>query len=133
MLSKAPTVTLSNGLVVANFSSPHNFVFEEGSILLACEKDRVEALSLEKIESTRFNITPNGSAVAVEIYFEITQVVLDELEALDKDPTINIILVPFPVLEAYKSSIGGVPPAKVYVVYMVDRVNKIASSRKFCI
>ncbi len=52
---ETPMVELSNGLVVANFSSPHSFTFTTGEVLGACAGERAKALMLEseEIETTR--------------------------------------------------------------------------------
>lgn len=58
MVSPMPTVRLSNGLIVGNFSSGHPFTFTDGRVLLACETDRVElgsAQLTEMITVTRFH------------------------------------------------------------------------------
>ena len=43
-----PRTTLSNGLVVVNFSSPHAFKFEDGSTLEACNTEHSTTLSLKE-------------------------------------------------------------------------------------
>lgn len=44
-------VTLSNGLRVANFSSPHDFNFTDGSILPTVDAEKSKRLSMESIET----------------------------------------------------------------------------------
>lgn len=59
-----PTIRLSNGTVVANFSSSHPFYFGDGSILPACSSIRAEKMRVkytgsiaEKKENIRFSTT----------------------------------------------------------------------------
>lgn len=61
-----PVATLSNGLRVANFSSPHTFEFEDGTVLAACEPDRVEAGSVKPVEKmdSRLDL-PSGKSVDI--------------------------------------------------------------------
>jgi len=42
------TTVLKNGLRVGNFSSPHDFLFNDGSILPAVDKETSRILSLVK-------------------------------------------------------------------------------------
>ena len=41
--TQAPTAILSNGVGVANFSSPHPFNFTDGTVLDRCDSERVAA------------------------------------------------------------------------------------------
>ena len=45
-MEEMPITVLSNGIRVANFSSPHDFEFEDSSILKACSKERAEKLKI---------------------------------------------------------------------------------------
>ena len=41
-----PVTTLKNGLIVGNFSSPHEFNFDTGETLTACDPERSERLKV---------------------------------------------------------------------------------------
>ena len=49
LIYSMPVTTLKNGLVVGNFSSPHDFNFDTGEILKACDPERSERLKVDFI------------------------------------------------------------------------------------
>lgn len=72
VFSPMPWVWLSNGLIVANFSSPHSFRFTSGELLPACEEDRARGLMLDVTEVE----TPNPRGwTDIELRFELSDVV----------------------------------------------------------
>jgi len=126
-MDESPTVILSNGLCVANHSSPHAFMFEDNSILRACSDERAQALKLndQDVES------PNGGGwTDVQKKFILNEAVRESIEVLEADKTIQIILVALPVLIALKDA--GLPIGKARSIYIVDRVSKKVSISKFC-
>lgn len=123
----APQCHLTSGLVVANFSSPHPFTFTDGRVLGGCFPDRANALSLEQKEIE----IPRGGWTDVELTFEMSPAVSDELARLNSDPSIDIVLVPFPVMGALKAA--GLPIGKCRVCRTADRVAKTVFADKFCI
>ena len=125
-----PTIrTLKNGITVANFSSPHPFVFDSGDVLLPVPEYLTKALMLKPIEREVRNA---GGWTDIEIEFELTREVRNELEWYENyGHNIDIVLVPLPVMAAIKNA--GLPIGKARVVRVVDRVNKIVSSEKFCV
>jgi len=127
-LSPAPVVTLAGGARVANFSSPHPFTFDDGSILPACESDRVHSLMLSQVESERPGI---AGTVDIDLRFDLTDEVKSAIDDLNGDENVDIILVPFPVLSALKDA--GVPLGKARVCRVVDRTAKTISAVKFCV
>jgi hypothetical protein len=142
-IEAAPVVHLSNGLRVVNFSSPHPFNFVDGSELAACSKDRSKALELGRkgdIERPWQNAlhAVKGEVLAVTPVFSITPAVEAELDALQECWDVDIILVPFPVLQLLREqSIGQDWPhamdrfSKVGTVIMADRITKAAAIDKF--
>ena len=122
-----PIITLSNGLKVGNFSSPHPFNFEDGSILPACEPERSKAgsLKVEEVETEGIKGTTD-----IDINFLLSESVekmLDEVEELDVD----IVLVPFPVLGAIHKA--GRPLGKCRVIRVKDRQTKDIHIDRFCV
>jgi len=122
---------LENGLRVVNFSSPHDFNFDDGSILAGLPADEVNRLSLDRDEIVLTEKTSRGvDLVSVNMVFKLTDAINKKLDVLENDPDVDIILVPFPMLSALSTSRGV---GKARSVVMVDRVSKIASSHKFSI
>ena len=103
-ISKAPVVTLTNGLRVANFSSPHPFNFEDGSVLEACAPDRVKAGELKRQEDERAWVgLDRQDIVAVVPRFSMSDQVWKLLVELENDSDVDVVLIPFPVLEVLRS------------------------------
>lgn len=123
----APIVKLRNGIVVANFSSPHQFTFDDGTVLAACSAERSKFLMLEAVETE----VPNGRWTDIVIRFNMSENVRVALNELCGHPGIDIVLIPFPVMTALKEA--GVSISKFRVVRVADRVTKVIHSDKFCI
>lgn len=124
--NQVPVVTLSNGITVANFSSPHPFTFDDGSVLEACTAERANQYSLKRVEQE----INNGRWSDISIRFELTEEVSNGLLQLEKDNSVDVVLVPFPILEAIRSLNTY---TKCRTILTVDRVTKVVSSTKFCI
>lgn len=120
-----PIVTLKSGLTVLNFSSPHSFTFDDGSVLEACSPEVANSLMLGATEIERHL----DKWTDIQLSFNLTTNVKEEL-LICRDLA-DIVLVPFPVLEAWKETYCTVENFRV--CRMVDRVKKIISSRVFCI
>lgn len=138
-VSVAPVVTLTNGLRVANFSSPHSFNFEDGSILEACTPDRVAAGALERTEEERpWGFFDRDDIVAVVPKFSLSEQVWNLIVELEQDDKVDIVLIPFPVLEALrnarrengKSLLEEV--SKVGTICVKDRQTKTIYINRFC-
>lgn len=120
------TTTLTNGLKVMNFSSPHPFIFTDGSVLPAVDATTARALMLDAVEIEM----PNGNWTDIELVFKLNnavQVAVEQAQASDAD----IVLVPLPVLSAVKAA--GLPVGKLRVCRVADRVNKTICVDRFCI
>jgi hypothetical protein len=122
-----PTVKLSNGLVVGNFSSPHAFVFEDGSNLSPCPPERARACMLHAVEVESPGIK---GTVDIELSFKLTSSVRDELALAQALPGIDIILVPLPVMKAMADA--GMPIGKCRTIRVADRVTKAIHINRFC-
>lgn len=126
-MKSVPVVTLKNGLRVANFSSPHPFTFDDGTVLPACSTERARSLMLEADELS----TSQEKWTDIELSFVMSTTVGLAIDELQDDPDIDIILVPLPVMEALKNDGGGI--GKCRVCRMADRITKVVCSDKFCI
>ena len=123
------TCTLSSGLRIANFSSPHPFTFEDGTVLPACSPERAKALELDVQEN------PVGSSwpgtVNIELTPTMTAVVAAELEKLENDEGVDVVLIPLMVMAAIKACHGQYKKARVQ--RSVSRVSKAVSGTKWCV
>ena len=98
-MDKMPLITLSNGLKVVNFSSPHEFKFVDGSVLPACSQERSNTL---KLESTYLNYTIVIKGVEVESLcfdYRMIRCVLREIERIREECYADVVLVPLSVLK----------------------------------
>jgi hypothetical protein len=125
-----PKVTLSNGVRVLNFNSPHEFHFEDGSILEAVSNEIALETQLNSVDIERSRVY--SPIIDVDKSFEMSAACLNRLDrALEEE--VDIILVPLPVLVAIKS----LPEpwsnsSKFRTIYVVDRISKKISITKFC-
>ena len=125
-----PTITTKKGLTIANFSSPHQFLFDDGSILPGCSPERSKALMLHPIEKETVN--PKGFT-DIELKFEMSGEVRKALsESLNSK--IDIVIVPLPVMVALKEAdIGEASNLPFRTCRVKDRVTKEVYSNRFCI
>ena len=138
-VSAAPVVTLTNNLRVANFSSPHPFNFEDGSILESCSPDRVKAGALNREDEERpWGMWDRDDIVAVVPKFTLSDTVWGLIVELEQQKDVDIVLVPFPVLEALRNAKGidGIPylemVTKVGTICVKDRQTKEIYINRFC-
>ena len=140
----SPTVTLSNGLTVANFSSPHPFNFTTGEVLPACDSEWANEMKLD-IEEIEYGM-PKSFQVSVwtdvELNISIPPNVAEALHDLNHDDDIDIVLVPFMVLQAMKEYLMinkvakepfDIDNNKCRVIRVADRITKEIYPDKFCI
>lgn len=137
-----PTVTLRNGLIVANFASPHRISFEDGSVLEACSSKRSKSLLLEKVERTRESTSINGTTIiAVNFHFRITPAIINSLDILHSSgyARVNIVLVSVPVMIAIKEHYQHSKYyfrkrwPKIFTCYQIENPDgKMVSSSIFC-
>ena len=137
----APVVKLTTGLRVANFSSAHAFTFDDGTVLPACSKERSDLLSLPQDNFEREWEGPISMDTglgrearklrAVVPRFKLSQHLLEELEQIEVYGDVEVILIPFPMLQALKDADLLRKFRKVGTVIMTDRVAKKASCWEF--
>lgn len=131
-MSEMPIVELKSGLKVGNFSSPHSFHFDDGTVLPGCEKDRSSLLMLNSVEIEHPTENLGKSWVDVELSFAMTETVHEALEdAMTED--VDIIIVPLPVLTAAKAMAWDVRRTPFRTCRLADRVTKLVCSDRFCI
>jgi hypothetical protein len=134
-MNDMPIITLSNGLRVANFSSPHPFRFTDGSELPECspERARVSKLQAHEVETDR------GLWTDIDLEF----VMSDECESMLREAwklwragEVDIVIVPFPVLNAWKATkrMDVIKPHghPFRTIRCADRVTKLNHCDRFC-
>lgn len=126
--------TLSNGKVVANFSSPHSFEFTDGTILPAVSNEDAERLKITFIE------IPLGATGDIELCFELSDDVLEEMEnwlAIYLRGEIDVVFCPLPMITAirntYRYGRNYLLVSPFRAIRMEDRIKKLVSIDKQCI
>jgi len=145
-------VTLSNGLRVGNFSSPHPFEFEDGIVLPAVGPEESEDLKVTFIEKSSRSRCVTTARVGdirdaildIELKFELSDAVKARIHRWHtawSNGQVQVVLVPLPMLQAMKTTAQEATVHNVaYTTYSpfrairtVSRVNKKISITKFCI
>jgi hypothetical protein len=127
-----PIIELSNGKLVANFSSPHPFTFTDGNILPAKSKIEAERLKVNFHEQT----DQNGD---VKLTFSLSNEVGYEMIywlRLYEQNKINVVFCPLPMITALKNKntiIDDLKKTPFRAVRMDDRILKLVSIDKQCL
>jgi hypothetical protein len=128
------TVTLKNGLVIGNFSSPHSFTFDTGEVLDRCDKEWSSEHSM--VKNSHKTLSRCGRYYNSRVSFAIkNETVMALVEALE---SVDIMIVPFPMLKALDEldnlegwfdlrNVG-----KCRTCFLTDRETKTVSSSIFC-
>lgn len=127
--------TLSNGLRVANFSSPHPFTFTDGTVIPAVEDEKAINLMLDVEESS----IPqrNSRFKTVELDWSLSEPVADEIDywftffAMKK---VDVVIVPLPVMVALRNiwNIKDILKSPFRVIRVANRITKAIHINKFC-
>ena len=140
-----PIIKLNSGLNVMNFSSPHSYVFTTGEVLPACGPDVAQRYNLDEDHK----IHDRGIYSDVLIKYNFNVQIFDLLLAATIYNGIDIILVPYPILDAWSAmvrlesdfndedEIYGKTEAehvllKIRTCKLDDRVTKVIRSDQFC-
>lgn len=134
-MDKAPIVELSNGLKVINFSSPHPFNFEDGTILPACSAKRAQSLMLKAEERESRSLCLRWTDIDLE--FKMSEPVRHELMVCCYEQ-VDIVLVPLPVLQLARKirlphEHARIIQQKVRGIRVKDRVTKEIYIDRFCL
>ena len=139
-LNKYPSIKLNSGVRVVNYSSPHAYKFHTGEELPACSNEVAQSTKLVanhgKNESKDLYGDPRGWD-DISINYSLSLMQEEELTELAKFDEIDIILVPYPVLNALKEENEHISAwddvfYKVRVCKLHDRVTKVIRSNEFC-
>jgi hypothetical protein len=150
-LPELPEIRLSNGLVVANYSSPHPLTFVDGSVLPACSKERATLTKLIVVEDVQTSFYKDlmqpkyestGKLIRVEhvrLNWQLTWFSKAEIDMFVKMHHMNripwhVVLVPLAFMIACKEYIqhafrdADVP---FKVIRVADRITKEIHIDKF--
>lgn len=137
-------VKLTNGLRVGNFSSPHDFVFEDGTVLPAVSDDKSRRLKVDFIERFHAHQTPVHCSERIDIVslnFELSGDVFKEISewiGLSDEGHVDLVLCPLPMITALKKDKAMLNSLRVaghqylfVAVRIADRVKKQLYINKF--
>ena len=130
-------IRLSNQLIVGNFSSPHSFTFEDGTVLDAVsdyDSERLKVNFNETVVQTR-NILHYKT---VSLDFTLSAEVLNEMYIWDKmykHNDVDIVLCPLAMIQSLKEiqQVNEILKRPFRAVRMKDRIEKLASIDTFSI
>lgn len=128
---RVPVVRLSNGVVVANFSSPHSFEFTDGTILPACSLERANLLALDSQEIEMTNGDGQIHFVDIVLNWGMSETVRVELLRISKIRGYHILLIPLAVMTAVKA--GNLPIGRCRCIRRVRRGSDVIHTDRFCI
>ena len=141
-LNKYPSIKREEkGRRVVNDRSPHTYTFHTGEVLPACSDEVARETKLKANHGKVASLDLYGEKRGwddISINYSLSLMQEEELTELAKFDEIDIILVPYPVLNAlkeqhqYESAWDDVF-YKVRVCKLHDRVIKSIRSDKFCI
>ena len=133
-----PIIKLYNGLNVMNFSSPHSYVFVTREVLPACSDEVAQKYKLDSDHT----LHDRGVYSDVLIKYNINNEMCDVLVKATEYNGIDIILVPYPVLDAWSAMIRNLDDEylrylervllKIKTCKLDDRVTKAIRSDQFC-
>ena len=122
-------IQLSNGKNVANFSSPHPFTFEDGTVLPAKSNEEAQRLKVDFIEHKDPDAI-EGYSVDMTLTFELSDEVLREIEQWERiagDGHVDIVFCPLPMIKALHAIDYDVKASPFRCIRMMDRVKKTLS------
>ena len=132
-----PFIKLNSGVTVMNFSSPHEYVFNTGEVLPACSDDVAQKYKLDSDHT----LHDRGVYSDVLIKYNISNEMCDVLVKASEYNGIDIILVPYPVLNAWSTMVRQDVHEvawceqvllKIRTCKLDDRVTKAIRSDQFC-
>jgi hypothetical protein len=124
-------ITLSNGKKVANFSSPHDFTFVDGSILPAVsdeESNRLKVTFIEDLDEETGDVTLSFE-LSDDVYTEMDKwMMLWELNG--EYNWLNVVFCCLPMITALHSAGYDVKNSPFRAIRQEDRIKKLLSIDK---
>jgi hypothetical protein len=127
--NKMETITLTNGKKVANFSSPHEFKFEDGTVLPAVSEEVSRSLSVDFIEKE----DGNGD---IHLSFQLSlncAIAVEEWEEKWRNKEVHVVFCPLPMITALKANNYNLKNSPFRSIRVVDRISKLVSIHKQCL
>ena len=135
---------LSNQLIVGNFSSPHPFTFDDGSVLSAVsdyDSERLKVTFTETIIRDEHKFRKLHSDVStVQLKFTLNEEIENEMKEWLKmweHNDVDIVLCPLPMIQAlqqgHESNFMSLLNSPFRAVRMKDRIKKLSSIDTFTI
>ena len=134
--TRLKVVRLSNQLLVGNFSSPHPFTFDDGTVLPSVSDYDSERLKVNFNETV---IDEKSECKTVSLDFTLSQEVEWEMEnwmKMWKHNDVDVVLCPLPMIQALQQTsddLKSLLDGPFRAVRMKDRIKKTASINTFCI
>lgn len=126
-------IILKNGLRVENFSSPHQFIFDDGSIIEGTTAEVSKLCMATAVETKDRN---ERGFTNVTLTFVMNEQLNNQLQSFHNkwiNKEVDIVLISLPTMTAMKSDDWDILNSPFRVVRLADRVNKTVSSNEFCI
>ena len=134
--TRLKVVRLSNQLLVGNFSSPHPFTFDDGTVLPSVSDYDSERLKVNFNETV---IDEKSECKTVSLDFTLSQEVEWEMEnwmKMWKHNDVDVVLCPLPMIQALQQTsddLKSLLDSPFRAVRMKDRIKKTSSIDTFCI
>lgn len=126
-------ITLSNGKKVANFSSPHPFLFTDGSMLEQQSNNTAEKLKVDFIETDEGN---GDISLDFSLSVDVMTAMVHYLD-LFVNKQVDVVFCPLPMIQAIKQStwygVKFLKESPFRSIRMDNRINKLVSISKQCI
>lgn len=122
-------IQLTNGKNVANFSSPHPFTFEDGTVLPAKSNEEAQRLKVDFIEHKDPDAI-EGHSVDMQLTFKLSDAVMEEVdkwETIAGDGHVDVVFCPLPMIKALHAIGYNVKASPFRCIRMMDRVKKTLS------
>ena len=128
-------VTLKNGTKVANFSSPHNMTFEDGTIIDKCDKKEA---GLFKVHFREKVVKDIRDLTGVEMDFMLSKPLLSRMnmwEQLYNDKKVDVVICALPLITALKKilDISELRKMPFRGIRTKDRTKKLLLTDRFVI
>ena len=139
--TRLKVIRLSNQLLVGNFSSPHPFTFDDGSVLPAVsdyDSMRLKVNFNETVIDSK-SVGFIGTVQTISLNFTLNDEVRNEMEVWQKmweHNDVDIVLCPLPMIQALHKiddGLGTIFDGPFRAVRLKDRIKKLASIDTFSI
>jgi hypothetical protein len=124
-------ISLKNGKRIANFSSPHTFTFDDGTVLGAVSDEIAQHFKTTIDEKNH----DDGSG-DIELTITLSESVKEEMAYwMEHRAEVDVVFCPLMIVSAIKEEYGMeyLKKSPFRTTRLVDRVTKVNSSEKQCL